>query len=136
LLVAFSPVEDAGPKDFLVEIELAGTKDYGPLRMHTSLEVGVTDFQFDVSSQAAGPDTRVTVRVTNRGKATTNYEVNGFAEGYPRARANISELPPGSLVTRTLVFPGGVERLRGQKISVGVQDLSTKSRATRTVMVE
>lgn len=136
LLVAFSPVEEAGPKDFLVEIELAGTKDYGPLRMKTMLEIGVTDFQLDVSGQASGPDERVTVRVTNRGKAMTNYEVNGFADGYPRARANISDLPPGASVTRTLMFPGGVQRLRGQRISVGVQDLSTQSRATRTVMVE
>ncbi len=136
LMVAFSGVEEAGPKDFLVEIELAGTKDYAPIRLHTPLEVGVADFQVDLTYQFNGPDLRVEATVTNRGRARSTYEMNGFAEGYPRAKAHVSDLPPGAAATRQLIFPGGVERLKGQKVSVNIQDFSTQSRINRSVAIE
>jgi hypothetical protein len=136
LLLAFSPVEEAGLKDFLVEIELSGTRDYAPLRLHTNLEIGVTDFQMEVVYQLAGPDLKVTVQVTNRGKSATSYDINGFAEGYPRARANVSDLSAGAVTSRILSFPGGADKLKNQKITVSIQDISTQSRATRSITVE
>ncbi len=137
LLIAFSAVEEAGPKDFLVEIELTGTKDYAPLRLHSTLEIGINDFHLDLGYRIVnGADVAVEAQVINRGKGPANYEVNGFADGYPRAKAYISDLPPGAMATRRLSFPGGASRLKGQRISVGVQDVSTQSRLTRSIQVE
>jgi hypothetical protein len=135
--VAFSPVEEAGPKDFLVEIEVAGTRDYSPIRLHTTLEIGVSDFQVELTYRiSSGTDVAIEVHVTNRGKETASYELSGFAEGYPRGKVYISDLPPGALATRRLAFPGGAATLRGQRVAVGVQDVTTQSRATRSVLIE
>lgn len=136
MLVAFSGVEEAGPKDFLVEVELSGTKDYAPLRVHTPLEIGIADFQLDLVYQISGPDVKVEAQITNRGKAISTYEVNGFAEGFARVKASVSDLPPGATATRMLAFPGGAQKLKGQKVSVNLQDISTQSRINRSVAIE
>ena len=137
LLVAFSAVEEAGPKDFLVEIELAGTKDYAPIRLRTPLEIGVSDFVLDLSYRIVnGSDIAVEAQVINRGRAPANYELSGFADGFPRGKAFISELPVGALATRRFSFPGGVTRLKGQKVRVGVQDVTSQSRLTRSILID
>jgi len=137
IAVAFSPVEEAGPKDFLVEVELVGTRDYAPIRLHTTLEVGVTDFHLDLSYRIVnGTDIAIEAQVTNRGAGASNFELSGFADGYPRAKAYISDLPVGALATRRFSFPGGAVKLKGQRIAVGVQDVSTQSRVTRSVLIE
>jgi hypothetical protein len=136
ILVAFSGVEEAGSKDFLVEIELTGTKDYAPIRLHTSLEVGVADFQVDLAYQINGSDLRVEATVTNRGRSVSTYEMNSFADGFPRVKAHVSDLPPGGAATRQLIFPGGAARLKGKKVAVNIQDISTQSRINRSVSIE
>jgi hypothetical protein len=136
LAVAFSAVEEAGMKDFVAEVELAGTKDYGPIRLRTGLEVGLDNTPLDLSYQVAGQDLVLEAQVTNRGTTAATFELVTVAPGYARLKASISDLAPGSTATRRFALPGGAVKLRGERVTVGVQDLESNARITRSVTVD
>jgi hypothetical protein len=137
LLIAFSAVEEAGPREFLVEIELAGTRDYPPVRLRSTLEIGVHDFHMDLSYRLVNTgDLVVEAQVINRTPSPAAYELSAFAEAYPRGKAFISDLPPSALATRRFLFPGGAAKLKGQRIVVSTQDAATQSRVTRSILIE
>ena len=139
--IAFSPVEEAGVKDFIAEVELEGGR--GRLRMRAPLEIGLDSIRLDLSYRfgpdPAGPDVIVEAMVGNNGTAPVTFEVGAFAPadaGYPRNRASVSGLRPGDTAVRRFGFPGGTAALRGKRITVGVTDIETGARINRSITIE
>jgi hypothetical protein len=140
ITISLSGVEEAGPKDFIAELELTGQREYAPVRLRTTIEVRLEQLELDLSYRfsptTSGPDLVVEAQVTNKGQTPGTVELSGFGQGYPRSKASISDLATGDSATRRFVFPGGAARLKGQSISVSVQDTETHARITRSIVVE
>jgi hypothetical protein len=142
LTVAFSAVEESGPKDFVAQVDLVGQAsrqiagDYGPIRLRTSIEVGLDSSPLDLSYQLTGSDIVLEAQVNNRGLTPATFEIAAYAPGYARQKASISELAPGASATRRFAFPAGQSRLRNERITVGMQDLETKARINRSITIE
>jgi hypothetical protein len=140
LNIAFSVAEEAGPKPFIAEITFSADHDYPPVRLRTMFEIRMESLQLDLSYRfsptATGPDLIVEAQATNRGKNTTTLELAAFAPGLPRAKASIADLAPGATALRRFSFPGAAAKLRGQKISVGMQDAETQARINRSIDIE
>ncbi len=134
LTMSFSPVEEAGPKPFLAEVELAADRDYGAFRIASTFEVRLDEIQLDLSYRTlpGTQDLVVEAHATNRGKTPATIELSAFAEGFPRARASIADLPAGDTATRRFAFPGAARRLRGGRVNVGAQDADPPARVNRT----
>ena len=140
--LAFSTVEEAGIKPFVVDAELDGREEYGLVRMLSSLEVGLGSLRLDLSYRFGGSgaaDLILEAQVSNSGTSPVTLELTAFAppdSAYPRARASISDLGPGETVVRRFAFPGGVTALRGRSVLVSVQDTGADARINRSVTVE
>jgi hypothetical protein len=140
ITMAFSGVEEAGPKEFIAELELSGQHDYAPVRLRTTIDVRLEQLDLDLtyrfSPDPTGPDLVVEAQVTNKAQAPATVELAGFGQGYPRSKASISDLATGEGATRRFVFPGGASRLRGKSVSVSVQDTDSQARITRSIVIE
>lgn len=140
IVVAFSPVEEAGPKDVIVEVELAAERAYAPIRLKSTLEVRMNDLELNLlyqrSPDPSGPDLVLEAQVTNRGSTPATMEVTANATGFARMRASIADLAPGDTVTRRFSLPGGAAKLRGDRVTVGVQDVESKARINRSIVIE
>lgn len=137
LSISFSAVEEAGLKDFIAQVDLVGTRsDYGPIRLRTSLEIGLDSSPLDLSYQSSGDDLMLEAQVTNRSGTPATFEVTAYAPGYARMKASISDLAPGQSATRRFALPGGVSKLRGQRVTVGMQDIESRARVNRSITIE
>jgi hypothetical protein len=140
ITMALSGIEEAGPRDFIAELELSGQREYTPVRLRTTIDLRLEQLELDLSYRFAptpeGPDLVVEAQVTNKGQAPGTVELAGFGKGYPRSKASISDLATGDSATRRFVFPGGAARLKGQSVSVSVQDTETLARITRSIVIE
>jgi hypothetical protein len=138
--ISFSTVEEAGPRSFIAEIELAGPRDYTPIRLKTALEITFDQLSLDLSYRFApspsGPDLVVEAQVTNNAEAPVTLELSGFAPDYPRAKASISDLATGQSATRRFVFPAGAAKLKHRSITVGVQDTQSLARVNKSITIE
>ena len=56
--------------------------------------------------------------------------------GLPRVKASISKLAPGATVIRRFPFARALDTLRGQRISVSVEDVESGGRISRSVSIE
>lgn len=140
LTIAFSPVEESGPKAVVAEVEFAADRAYGPIRLHSSLDVRMKNLELELAYRMspgdAGPDVVVEAHATNLGTQPTTLEMTAFAPGPSRAKASIAELAPGETAIRRFSFPGAAAQFRGQRIVVSMQDADTKVRINRSIGIE
>lgn len=143
ITLTFSAMEEAGPKEFVADVDLEGRSDLGRLRLRTAFDIGLEELRLDLTSRFApepdGDDIVIEARVSNQGAAPATLELTAFAPpgaGFSRSRATISGLEPGQSAIRRFPFPGGASRLRGGRILVGVQDTASGARLNRSVLVE
>ncbi len=134
--VSFSDVEEAGPRPFVAEVELSAGKDYPPVRLRGTIEVTLANLHLEVSQRSAGRDVVVEAQVTNHGREAATLSLGVFAPGQPRQHASVSDLQPGATTTRRFVFPNAGGALRGQRVSVGVQQVEHAGRLNKSVVVE
>lgn len=139
--VAFSPSEEAGIKNVVAEVELTAERIYEPFRVRAPLELGLDTIELTLESRLLpdpikGPDAEVRVQVVNRDDEPLSMEFVAWAEGFPRGKASASKVPPGGVVLRRFFFADGAIKLGGQRVTVGVEDVQTRARLTRSVAVE
>jgi hypothetical protein len=138
LRLAFSAMEEHGPREVLAEVELVGMK-LPVLRLHSPLEIHLEGLELDLSQRLVFADDDVDVLVeaiiTNRSASTATLEVTAFAAGYPRARASISDLPPGASVLRRFSFQRAAG-LHNGLIAVTVHNAETGARINRSIRIE
>jgi hypothetical protein len=141
--VSFTPAEEAGMRDFVVQMELTADKNYAGLELIAPVELGLRNVQLDLAAIPGGKgaggdpdDLVIEARILNTGKDPLTGEVAVFAPGMPRMKASVSELAPGSETTRRFPMAGSLAKLRGQRIVVSFSESDTPNRLNRAVTVE
>lgn len=137
--MGFSPLEEHGPREMVAEVEFSGMP-IPPVRVRGPLVIHLDDLELDLTYRLirSGNEVDVVVEaiVTNRSPQAATLEVTGFAAGYPRARASISDLPPGASALRRFAFPAGGRLLKSGAVAVSVHNADTGARINRSVTIE
>lgn len=137
ITIAFSPAEEAGPKDFVFDLEVTADKAYGLIRFRTILELGLNNVKLELTPVVLSDgDVLIEALVANTGSAPVDIELTAFAPGQPRVKNQINRLPPGNQVVRRFPYPGGAKDLLGKRVFVAATDAETKGRLNKGVLVE
>lgn len=136
ITVAYGAPEEAGPRDFVVDLEIAAGRVYEPVRVRTRVDVGLDSMQMELRA-IPRPDGSVIVEaaVTNTGADPLDVELTAFAPERPRMKGSISGLMPGSTATR-LFHIADARALRGQKVAVVLTEPRSGGRLMRPVVIE
>jgi hypothetical protein len=137
--VAFGGLEEAGRRDFVFSMDLAGEQRVKGIKIRAPVTIGLKHLKVDLSASlsptTSGPDAVVEVQVTNVGESAVDLELTAFAPKRPRASATVGSLQPGQQSIRRFVFPGAAAALRGQKVLVSVTEPEGGSRLNSSVVV-
>ncbi|MEM7755536.1 MAG: hypothetical protein AAF297_07845 [Planctomycetota bacterium] len=137
--ISFSPAEESGPRNLVLDVELSAEDDYGVVRLIRPIEVGLSEAGLALSYRRGpgplGPDLVVEAQVTNLGETPITVELFARAPGYPRERAAIPGLQPGETATRVFPFQNAAERFTGDRVHVAAVVEETSGRLTRSVEV-
>lgn len=134
--IAFGAGEEAGPKEFLFELELQGETRYGPLEVRRIVEVSLPRLHVDVTCTVRhGDDVVVEVSISNTGSEPRTLNLTAFAPGEPRRKGIIAELPAAQQASTYFVFAGAAGTMRGQRLVVSVEDADSSARTTKSVVV-
>jgi hypothetical protein len=130
---SFSTVEPSGRKPLVVDVALTASRDARRLRAISTIELALDGLELDVRprAQPAGIDAEVEVVVTNTSAEPADLTLTATARGYPKQSATVHGVPPGGSVVRRFIYPGGVERLRGESVFVGLEDPSRRGRLNK-----
>lgn len=134
--VAFSSATEAGEEELIIDFELAAARSYGTVRAAARLELGLQNLRLEVRAIPAGLDVAVEARIYNIGEEAVTLSLTAFAPGFPRAKASVNELAPGSDVIRRFPYPGGTARLAGRRIVVGLSDPEARTHLNKSVTIE
>jgi hypothetical protein len=132
--VAFSPVEEVGPKDFVLALELSG-QPYGTIEVRRRVEVTAQNLAVDLTATVRDNDLIIEGVFANEGKAPVTLDLTCFAEGFPRSKATINDLPPAGNTLRRFTYAGAASALKGQRVIVSAFDPETKLRVNKSVVV-
>jgi hypothetical protein len=144
---AFRATEEAGPKRFLLGIDVSEDLPYGVLRVERDLELGLDTFRIDTAYSLRSGDVVVECLVTNTSSKNMTLEVTALAPGLPRSRATIPDLAPGAQAIRRFTYPGSGQatapaaspaegNLLGKRVVFVVQDAESGDRLSRSVAIE
>lgn len=135
-----SAVEEAGPKEFVLDAQVTADRPYGWIRMAAYAELGLPGVRADVSVTPSpgpsGPDVVADVLIANTGTEPLTLEVAAFAAGFPRQRSAASAVPPGASVVRRFVFSGAFDKLRGERVIISVVDTGTGGRLNSGAQID
>jgi hypothetical protein len=137
--IAFSTVEEAGRKPFVMRVDLASERAYGTLEIQRSIEIGRRDVRVELSYRRAGEggkDLIVEALVANATPQTLNIDMTAFAPGLPRSKASILNLDPGHQTVKRFTYVGGGNTLRGQRIVVSVVDADSDLAINDSIRIE
>lgn len=135
--VSFSPAEEAGPRDFIIDLDVTADRPYGLIRVRAPVTLGIDDFALELTrTVTASGDLLVEAHVANTGKEPVDLELTASAPGLPRVKAAATQVPPGTQVIRRFPFAGAAAQLRGKRVFVSVTDPATRSRLNRSVLIE
>lgn len=141
--VSFTPAEEAGLRDFVVQMDISADKTYSGLQLTSPVELGLRHVQLEVAAVPGGrgaggssDDLVIEARIINTGTDPLTAEVAVFAPGLPRMKASVSELAPGTETTRRFPLVKSLQKLRGQRVVVSLSESETPNRLNRAVTVE
>jgi hypothetical protein len=137
--MSFGPGQLAGGKDLWVVARVLADRTYPPVRVRTSLEVGLPDLELSPEVSLGpgldGPDVIVTAAVTNKDTRARVLRLDTATRAAPAQQAQISDLPPGQTVLKRFVFRGMARTMSGQRIVVSLSDAEGAARLNRAVVV-
>ncbi|MCX5688365.1 MAG: hypothetical protein NTV94_00990, partial [Planctomycetota bacterium] len=133
--VSFSPAEEMGAKQFVMEVRLSADKQYKPFEVTRVLNVGMADMGLDLSYIARGDDLIVEAAVSNRGTANRTLAMTAYAPDQPRSKASINELASGTQTIRRFSYKGVLRQLSGKRIVVTVGDPGNDTQLTRSLII-
>lgn len=141
LEITFSPLQEAGPVEFVLDAEVRATIDYGRVTLRTRAEVGLELLDLVVTARPspdlAGDSVLVELAVTNRSEEPRELEITLFASPQDeRYRSTISGLAPGEQALRRFGYKDARQRLKGSRVFVSVLDIETGARLNRSVRVD
>lgn len=140
--VSFGLAEEAGLRTVVAEVELNAIREYPVLRVSAPLEIGLSTLQmtptytFVRNDSGALADLVVTVSIINQGDRPTTLRGFAVAPGYAREQAPVSELGPGQSTVLRFTYRDGAQRLRGEKVRVGLIEVDGAGRLNKSVTIE
>ncbi len=133
--VSFSPAEEMGPKQFVMEVKLSADKQYRPFEVTRQVNVGMADMSLDLSYIARGNDLIIEAAVSNRGTTNRTLAMTAYAPDQPRSKASISELAGGTQTIRRFSYKGALGQLSGKRIVITVGDPGNDAQLTRSIII-
>jgi hypothetical protein len=137
LEITFSPAEEAGAKEFVVDAELLADRSFGTIRVtrRFALRSSLIDVQTSAIIGATGNVT-VEAQVTNTTDTPLDLQLTAFSPTSARAKATITQLMPGNTALRKFTYADPAGALKGQRIVVTVEEASGKARVNTAVVIE
>jgi len=136
ITVSFAPSEEAGLKEFVLDLEIVADRNYGSVRTTALVELGLPEIMLELVAIRVGRDVVIEAHVDNRGARPMDLELTATAPDQPRSKAPISQLPPGRRAVRRFPYSRGFEAMEGKRVSVAVLEPETGARIVRSVLVE
>jgi hypothetical protein len=139
--VSFSPAEEVGPKDFVMEVTINAQRQYQPVLITRTMEVGLADLDMELSliltrsGQGQPPDVVIEVALSNTGRRGRTLTLTAFAPDLPRLKTSVSNLSGGTQSLRRFSYPGSLDQLRGKKILITASDPQSEAQITKSIMV-
>ncbi|MEO1585181.1 MAG: hypothetical protein AAFR96_11515 [Planctomycetota bacterium] len=135
--LAFSPVELAGIKPFVVDVAIRSGPIQERLRAPSTIELLLDGIELDARHvvDPTGQNIAIEAVVTNTAAEPVDLTLHVAARGFPRQTSSITQLPPGAASVRRFMYPEGVERLTGARVFVGVEDPARRARLNKAVDV-
>lgn len=136
--ISFSAVELAGQKPFVVDVVIRSGPIQQYLRAPSAIVLTLDGIELDARAvvDRAGINVAIEAVVTNTSAEPLDLILHGATRGYPRQSASIAQLAPGASTVRRLVYPGGMQRLAGTDVFVGVEDPVRRARYNKRVPIE
>jgi hypothetical protein len=140
--VSFGLAEEAGVRTVVAEVELNAIREYPVLRVSAPLEIGLSTLQmtptytFVRNEQGVLADLIVNVSIINQGDRATTLRAFAVAPGYAREQAPVSALGPGQSTVLRFTYKDGVQRLRGERVRVGLIEVDGAGRLNKSVTIE
>jgi hypothetical protein len=140
--VSFGLAEEAGVRTVVAEVELNAIREYPVLRVSAPLEIGLSTLQmtptysFVRNDSGALADLVVTVSIINQGDRPTTLRAFAVAPGFAREQAPVSELGPGQSTVLRFTYRDGAQRLRGERVRVGLIEVDGAGRLNKSVTIE
>ncbi len=135
--LSYGPGEEAGPKEFVLDIEAATDQSMGTMRLHRQAELGSSTLDVQVSAKIdADQNVIVEAYVSNRGQGPMDLELTAFAPGLARSRSVVTNLMPGAVGMRAFRYNASAASLRGQRVYVTVEDVAGGLRLNKAVVIE
>ncbi|MCW5754875.1 MAG: hypothetical protein KIT24_09245 [Phycisphaeraceae bacterium] len=141
LAISFSPMEQTGPIDIILDVELSGVQEYGLLALRVPTAITVDEFSVDLlvrpSPRPGGPDLVIEAAVANLSDTTLDLEIALFAGAeFGRLGSVISNLEPDQTALRRFPLRGAGRNPQGREVFVSVLDRATGVRLNRSVRLE
>lgn len=140
--LSFGVGEESGRKRLVAEAELHADARYPRVRLSAPIEIGASatqltpSYAFVADSTGQANDVSLTLSVTNNGDESASMRVFALAPGYPRQEATVSSLAPGQSAVRRFLLPGGVRKLMGQRLRVGVVQVGGAERVNKSLLIQ
>jgi len=137
--IRFSPVEEAGEKPLVIDVDLETEKHYGLIRVERQIQLGLPNVDMQLSFRRGpgeeGPGVFVEAVVINRRETPIGADLRSQAPGYPRGSTILPEVGPGESASRVFAFPDGDRRLAGLSVAVSMSLEDGSGRLTKTVEI-
>ena len=138
--ISFSPFEESGRKDLILDIDLNAAQEYGIMRIRRTMVLGSDRLRADVSYRLGpgpgGPHVYVDADIVNTGDEPLTCRVSVFATGFPRNSASVTALAPGQTTRRTFLLQNGATKLSGKVVAVSVEVPDLRLRLNRSVEID
>lgn len=139
LTVSFGASQIAGEKDLWVVAKVQADREYPPIRLRATLEVGLEELDLQAEAAPApgpeGPDLILIAAITNKSPRTRALRVEASAWEFPSQQLHVSGLAPGHTVMRRFFFKDGAVRLKGRRVVVSLSDQEEAERLNKAVLV-
>ncbi len=139
--IALGVGEEAGVRDVIAEVDLAGDGTYPTMAVPLKIELGMRGVDLSASYRFTRPRNGrsrrlvVTVAVTNLDTRPLSIESFIQAPGFRGQSAPISALPPGESTAKVFVFEDG-NRLIGSSVRIGLRENAGSARLNKTIRIE
>ena len=137
--VSFSPAEEMGAKDFVMEVNIASDKPYKRFEVTRRINIGLADLSLELATFLRGDSSQdliIEATVTNTGAKNRTLAMTAYAPNMPRSKASISNLSPGTQTIRRFTYRNAAKDIAGQRVVVTVGDPGNDSQLTRSVLIE
>lgn len=139
MTLSFGAGQLAGIKDFAIVARVQAEHAYPPIRMLTTVEVGLPELdlvpEVHLSPTPTGPDVVVVAAVTNKDTRARTLMLEMFAKGTAAQQLPISGLPPGQTVARRFVLRNAAQDLAGRRVVISLTDNESAARLNKAVVV-